>query len=113
MHLVQAEDEDILVTAFLSKTELPEEFYDAFESDFLAALKAGMSSHPGASLCRACRERDIESWKGAFGELVSSAYGELSPEVLPVDVDELPDMVRMEFESMLRESERRDSADLS
>lgn len=74
--------------------------YVGFLREFQQCLELVRASHPDAPLCEACRPRVGLRWMPAFSDWVKAAYAAMSHP--PSPVDEVPDVVRLSFESLVK-----------
>ena len=104
IHLIQLDDEGALATTF----SVPDDAVvdsEAIEDIFVQSLEKVIADHPDAAMCSVCRAADLENWRSAFSDLVASAYEEskqLGLIIKPIEPDDVPALVRMEFEIQIR-----------
>ena len=90
---------------------LAAEGYLGFQNTFHQCLDLVRADHPDAALCESCRPRVGLEWMSRFSDWVKAAYAAMP--VPPSPVPEVPEVVRLSFESMVSSGSEEDPSSLS
>lgn len=100
---VPGEDDVLAVTLNIKSAEA----YPGFQREFSQCLELVRGSHPDGPLCEACRPRAGLNWLSSFSDWLKAAYAAMGDP--PSPVDDVPDVVRLSFESMVMASSQGDA----
>lgn len=101
MHTLEADENGILVSTFKDPTDSSEE---EIGKRFVSGLSEVVKFYPEVVICESCRD---ETWVDNFCKMVDAAYRESDLNSFPIEFEDLPQIVRLEFESRLRDLDQQ------
>ncbi len=100
LHVLDVGEDEDVYAIFLTLAEVGH--YQTFQKDFEQSMMLTGPSHPGAAACPVCKPSRGLMWLPMFSDWVKAAYACMAPP--PKAETEIPDVVRMSFESLVTAS---------
>lgn len=87
--------------------------YEAFPGDFEAAIMQKSKAHPVASECPECRPSDRGRWLSLFTDWVKDAYSAMPTPPLPVEAEDVPEVVRLSMECVYNQDDDPETSSMN
>lgn len=101
MHILEADKDGVFVSTFKDPTDSSEE---EIGEQFVSGLNEVVEFYPEVMICESRRD---DAWVNNFCEMVNAAYEESDLNSFPIEFEDLPQIVRLEFESRLRDLDQQ------